>query len=363
MLLNLRTLIFRHSAQPQSVQPTVMVTVECPWAGRQIKRVGTVNALLSGRTLGEVVQILARDAYSSQYRLLPAQYSLRVRNLSDQAFRVADTEVQACIYLEGETQGVVRQLRIQVVPVCEQAVGEQQPGVSAPAAADPEQSEVEAPPAPEPAPKTPPAAAVSMHPQQPQPDNGADSLPQAPPPAPVVPHGRRHDDDPALVLTTERSPAEKGKGHIRKSDLLREQLQPKIEALDFSGLFVGNFGLRPETLAKTPRVSLISPGEANKYLMQGNQHRREGQHQQASHCYRNLITHFPENEDYWLLLGKSEEDRGDYRQALHALENAARLGHAGARDEIARIEQEHGLPAQGAQNLVDLWRPSFPEQS
>jgi len=363
MLSNLKTLIFRRSGQPQAVQATVMVTVECPWAGRQIKRVGAVDSLLAGRTLGEVVQVLARDASGGQYRLLPAQYSLRVRNLTDQAFRVANAETQACIYLEAESQGVVRQLRIQVVPAYEQAAGEEQPTVNAPAAADREDPVAEPTPDPPPAPQAPPAPAASQE-ERPRPDNGSGSLPQAAPPAPVVARDRRHDDGPGPVPATERSGAVgKGKGYIRKSDLLREQVQPKIEALDFSGLFVGNFGLRPETVAKTPRVSLISPAEANKDLMQGNQHRRGGQHGQASHCYRTLITHFPENEDYWFLLGKSEEDRGEYRQAVHALENAARLGHDSAREEIARIEQEHGLPARDAQSLVDLWRPSFPEQS
>jgi tetratricopeptide (TPR) repeat protein len=169
--------------------------------------------------------------------------------------------------------------------------------------------------------------------------------------------------EPTATVEAAASPpkaARKPHSYLRKTDVLRAHLLPKIEALDLSGLFAGNFGSGSQPAARSPRVSLLSPPEANRYLMMANQHRRAGEHDKAAEYYRALIAHDPDNQDYWFLLGKVEEARHDFKQAMHAYQNALRLGHGSARAEIARIESEHGAVAAAPRDLLSMWRPTYP---
>jgi len=435
MLKKIFAALSRHTEPRAAAGPSIMLTIELPWAGRQLRRVGPLEELLGEATVDEVIaRLVSQEAHGNGgYQLLPSQYTLHVRRPQDSVFIQIDGSTPARTFLEGQDDtGIMLQLRFRVVPLSAGA----RPAVSQDVRPEeavepqddadrPETTAAALPPAapapvaagPEPAPdlrQVPPAGLrhepalpiAGIRQERPAPDLRheapapvADLRHEAPAPTPeaqtptaterLLPLGepqpaeeepavdvparfgmRHHDlmpltpgveDLPASPAPeTEPAPAEKKAGYLRKADALWAQLHPKIEALDFSGLFVGNFGLSPEAMVKRPRVALISAAEANQYLMQGNQHRREGRFEQAAQCYRTLITNFPENADYWFLLGKVEDENNNPTGALRAFQNAQRLGHTGAREEIIRLEQHAGV-GEGRQDLVSAWRQSFPE--
>jgi len=333
----LRAIFQRRPAKQPTRQRWVFIALECAWEDGQIRHFGTVQDVLGDRTLDDVMRLLMQKQAGTEVAL-PESYALHVRRPGCEEFEPADGQILARSLiaerddlLEG---AAVHQLRIQVIPTGDQTVPGRMPqerhsdSVEALASAAPE----------------PEAAQQSSSPEPQQADDGA----KAPEPSgPSVKSPR-----------SLRSPG-KQRPYLRKTDVLRGQLLPKIEALDFSGLFLGNFGLRAGAQVGSPRLALLSPSEANRYLMLANQHRRAGEYEQAARQYRALIAHDPENEDFWFLLGKVEEGRGDFKQAVHAYENALRFGHASARAEIARIEAEHGTSSAVPHDLVGLWRPDY----
>jgi len=334
----LRAMFQRRPAKQPTPQRWVFIALECAWEDGQIRHFGTIEDVLGDRTLDEVMRLLVQKQAGAEVAL-PESYALHVRRPGCEEFEPADGQIPARSLIAERNDlpegAAVHQLRIQVIPTGDQAV----PG-RAPQERHSDCLEALASAAPE------PEAAQSSAPEPRQADAGAKT------PEPSVPS--------AESLKSPES-RKKQRPYLRKTDVLRAQLLPKIEALDFSGLFLGNFGFRAGAQVRSPRLALLSPSEANKYLMLANQHRRAGEYEQAARQYRALIAHDPSNEDFWFLLGKVEEGRGDLKQALHAYENALRLGHASARAEIARIEAEHGASTAVPRDLVGLWRPDYAE--
>jgi hypothetical protein len=332
MFGTLRAIFGRRVPKQPAAQPWVLVTVEFPWEDKQIRRFGTVEDVLGKRTLAELVTMLAGQRGSAE-DLLPANYTLHVRRPHDDQFHTMDGQTAAGSLLDNGPQATpsaaVHQLRIQVIPCCEELAPERPRTERHSDLAEPAQE-------------------VLLQPEIASPPGTHDG--------PTLPEYKASAEcaQPAARMT------KKTQGYLRKADVLRAQLLPKIETLDFSGLFVGNFGFRGGATVDGRRVALLSPAEANRYLMLANQCRRAGEWEQAAGHYRTLIAHDPANQDFWFLLGKVEEPRGDLKQALHAFQNALRLGHASAREEIARIQSALGEAAGERMDLVSLWRPTFP---
>jgi hypothetical protein len=111
--------------------------------------------------------------------------------------------------------------------------------------------------------------------------------------------------DVSLVPVPESagSAARRRGGYLRKSDLLRAQLLPEIEVLDFAGLFIGNCG-RAFVEAHRQHRRAVSPDPARiaDLLLQGNAYRRNGEHTRALICYQELAELDPGNTDFRFLL-------------------------------------------------------------
>ncbi len=128
------------------------------------------------------------------------------------------------------------------------------------------------------------------------------------------------------------------KEYIRKSDWLRAQFLPEVQALDFSGLFVGNLGMgvREEQARRT--VVLADPSRITEVLLRGNSYRRTGDHARALICYQELVDMDSSNADFRFLLGKTLIELGQYEQGIEALNRAKELGHEGARKELETVK-------------------------
>lgn len=132
--------------------------------------------------------------------------------------------------------------------------------------------------------------------------------------------------------------ADARKEYIRKSDWLRAQFLPEVQALDFSGLFVGNLGMgvREEQARRT--VVLADPSRITEVLLRGNSYRRSGDHARALICYQELVDMDSGNADFRFLLGKTLVELGQYEQGIDALNRAKELGHEGARKELETVK-------------------------
>jgi hypothetical protein len=370
VLASLRAIFSRRTVKRSKTGGGVIISLEFPWEDDPIRRFGSVEEVIGRRTLDELVRMLAHERGGTGDSL-PETYALSVCTGNAEKFDPADRQTPARNFLgdgAGSPEAATCHLRIQIVPICdltrpEQAHGRRHSDL-APAAASTAPT-VDGP--------LGPAVCESEdegRPEQVQEQDHSDLAPLAASTAPTVdsPLGPAVNESkavpkPEATTQSSTSASEVGKrprGYLRKTDVLRAQLLPKIEALDFRGLFVGNFGLQLEAPITSPRVSLLSPTEANRHVMLANRHRRAGEHDQAAQCYRTLITHDPDNKDYWFLLGRVEEARADFGQAVHAYQNAHRLGHASARAEMDRIESEHGTVNAEPRGLLRLWRPTDP---
>jgi tetratricopeptide (TPR) repeat protein len=132
-----------------------------------------------------------------------------------------------------------------------------------------------------------------------------------------------------------RSTAASGgrKEYIRKSDWLRAQFLPEVQALDFSGLFVGNLGMGVREQQARRNVVLADPARITDVLLRGNSFRRSGDHAKALICYQELVDMDPGNADFRFLLGKTLLDLGQHNQAIDK-----ELGHEGARKELEAVK-------------------------
>ncbi len=127
--------------------------------------------------------------------------------------------------------------------------------------------------------------------------------------------------------------------YARKSDWLRAQFLPEVEALDFSGLFVGNLGLGARQEQARRSVVLSDPSRVTDILLQANGYRRSGDHAKALIQYQELVDIDPGNADFRFLLGKTLLELGQHDQAGEALLRAKELGHEGARKELVELRR------------------------
>ena len=129
------------------------------------------------------------------------------------------------------------------------------------------------------------------------------------------------------------------KEYVRKSDWLRAQFLPEVDALDFSGLFVGNLGLGIRQEGNRRNVVLADPSRVTDVLLRANGYRNSGDHAKALICYQELVDIDPGNVDFRFLLGKTLLELGQVEDAAKAMTQAKELGHAGAAKELAQINR------------------------
>lgn len=147
----------------------------------------------------------------------------------------------------------------------------------------------------------------------------------------------------------------KDKGYVRKSDYLRSQFLPEVDALDFSGLFVGDFGLEIRQERERKNIVLADPSRITEVLLQGNSFRRSGNHAKALIAYQELVDMDPSNADFRFLLGKTLMDLGRGEEAMEAYARARELGHEGARKEMEALRAQ-GLRPRKALGFLRFWK-------
>lgn len=146
----------------------------------------------------------------------------------------------------------------------------------------------------------------------------------------------------AIVAEPGQRPAEAvpsgKKEYVRKADVLRAQFLPEVEALDLSGLFVGNLGPGIRQQQARRSVILADPSRITELLLRGNSYRRNGEHAKALICYQELADMDPANADFRFLLGKTLLALGQREAGTEALTRARELGHEGARAELQALQ-------------------------
>jgi tetratricopeptide (TPR) repeat protein len=145
------------------------------------------------------------------------------------------------------------------------------------------------------------------------------------------------------------------KEYIRKSDWLRAQFLPEVEALDFSGLFVGNLGLgvREEKTRRT--VLMADPARITELLLRANGYRRTSDHAKALICYQELVDMDGGNADFRFLLGKTLLALDQREQAVEAFMRAKELGHDGADREVEELKRSGQRPRAGL-GFLRFWK-------
>ncbi|MFB3883147.1 MAG: hypothetical protein ACE149_17905 [Armatimonadota bacterium] len=134
------------------------------------------------------------------------------------------------------------------------------------------------------------------------------------------------------------------KEYVRKSDWLRAQFLPEVEALDFSGLFVGNLGIGVREERSRRNVVLADPARITEVLLRANGYRRSGDHAKALICYQELVDMDASNADFRFLLGKSMVALGQTEEAAQAFLRAKELGHDGADKELSELKRTGHRP-------------------
>ena len=145
------------------------------------------------------------------------------------------------------------------------------------------------------------------------------------------------------------------KEYVRKADWLRAQFLPEVEALDFSGLFVGNLGIgiREEKLRRN--VILADPARITEVLLRANGYRRTGEHAKALICYQELVDMDGSNADFRFLLGKTLVALDQKEEAAQAFLRAKELGHDGAEKELGDLKRSGHRPKSGF-GFLRFWK-------
>jgi hypothetical protein len=157
-------------------------------------------------------------------------------------------------------------------------------------------------------------------------------------------------EEAALIEVYEAQP----KKHVTKAEVLMEQFRPKVAALDFRGLFVGNFGFQRDTVVDVTKLSALSPQTVSAYLMKANSLRQSGEHEKALSYYRVLLKSDPDNADYRFLYGKTLIEMGRIQPARECLERARELGHENAAHELEQLEDR--AAKKPALAFLQFWR-------
>jgi len=145
------------------------------------------------------------------------------------------------------------------------------------------------------------------------------------------------------------------KEYMRKSDWLRAQFQPEVEALNFTGLFVGNLGLGIRDEQGRRQVVLADPARVTDILLRGNGFRRSGEHAKALICYQELVDMDPSNADFRFLLGKTLMELGQHDPAVEAFARAKELGHDGAVKELEALRRS-GARSRRPLGFLRFWK-------
>jgi len=151
-----------------------------------------------------------------------------------------------------------------------------------------------------------------------------------------------------------RASKERGE-YIRKSDWLRAQFLPEVEALDFSGLFVGNLGLGIREERGRRNVVLADPARITDVLLRGNGYRRSADHAKALICYQELVDMDSGNADFRFLLGKTLLELGQVEEAMQAFTRGKELGHEGAGKELENLRQA-GHRSRSPLGFLRFWK-------
>jgi hypothetical protein len=183
----------------------------------------------------------------------------------------------------------------------------------------------------------PPASEAALPPPEPEIDAGepTPTLPGAPPSSEGI--VAIVAKPPPATSRAKASPDRRQ--YVRKTDWLRAQFLPEVEALNFSGLFVGNLGLGIREEHTRRNVVLADPARITEVLLRGNGYRRSGDHAKALICYQELVDMDPGNADFRFLLGKTLLALGQEEEAFDTLTRAKELGHDGARKELEQLKQ------------------------
>ncbi len=151
------------------------------------------------------------------------------------------------------------------------------------------------------------------------------------------------------------APAWDRKEYLRKSDWLRAQFQPEVEALNFTGLFVGNLGLGIREEQGRRQVVLADPARVTDILLRGNGYRRSGDHAKALISYQELVDMDPGNADFRFLLGKTLLELNQYDSAVEAFARAKELGHDGAAKELDALHRS-GTRSRRPLGFLKFWK-------
>lgn len=145
------------------------------------------------------------------------------------------------------------------------------------------------------------------------------------------------------------------KEYVRKADWLRAQFLPEVQALDFSGLLVGNLGLGIREEKSRRDVVLADPSRITDVLLRANGYRRSGDHAKALICYQELVDMDPANADFRFLLAKTFASLGQHDEAIEALTRAKELGHDGAGKELEQLKRS-GHRARSPLGFLKFWK-------
>jgi len=159
----------------------------------------------------------------------------------------------------------------------------------------------------------------------------------------------------AEPLKEEPAEAAHRKEYVRKSDWLRAQFLPEVEALDFSGLFVGNLGLGIREKPGRRTVLMADPSRITDLLLKANGYRRSGDHAKALICYQELVDVDPANADFRFLLGKTLIALGQQEEAAEAFVRAKELGHEGAGKELEQLARS-GHRSRSPLGFLRFWK-------
>jgi len=159
-----------------------------------------------------------------------------------------------------------------------------------------------------------------------------------------------------VIASGEKPPASaEQKGYIRKTDILRAQFLPEIEALDLSGLFVCEFGTIIRQEQERRNVVLTDAARITEVLLQGNGYRRSGNHSKALTCYQELVDMDANNADFRFLLAKTLLMLGREDEAIEAFMRAKELGHEGAKKELDELKAA-GVRAKKPLGFLRFWK-------
>ena len=387
-----------------SLPPTVLINLSTPGSRVSICRVGTKQELLGDGTVKQLLErcISLRSPLSmavpiaqleSEMSAVLAIGELMAADTGEVLLRNPDGTPERTVYMDEPVHAIARERtgeqgnvfysidlevrlaegyvtttieeRRQVTPPKVVEVKPPPPPVAAvPPQAIPTIPVIEKPAAPSEIPTIPPLRQTPQPPAEPlaapvtgaPPAAAASSVVESPmigaklPRVPTKPE----PDTPKNVVVIVAGPQKKAlsktaqemkdKGYARKSDFLRAQFLPEVEALDFSGLFVGEFGLGIRRDQERKNVVLADPSRITAILLQGNAFRRSGNHVKALTAYQELADMDPSNPDFRFLMGKALMELGRGEEAMGALARAKELGHEGARKEMETLKAQGHRP-------------------